>query len=102
MLTNQPVAIKFVSTRQSTCTFGIADYLFIQEPRKSDAPQLRDEFRSYRTLNSTRTYAFGCVLIISAHSGFVALFVLSLLYFAAHIFSWRSPSAPFRFGRSPQ
>ncbi len=25
-----------------------------QEPRKSDAPQLRDEFRSYRTLNGTR------------------------------------------------
>ncbi|EIN04824.1 kinase-like protein [Punctularia strigosozonata HHB-11173 SS5] len=33
-LTNQPVAIKF-------------------EPRKSDAPQLRDEYRSYRTLNGT-------------------------------------------------
>lgn len=32
--TNTPVAIKF-------------------EPRKSDAPQLRDEFRSYRTLNGT-------------------------------------------------
>lgn len=31
---NQPVAIKF-------------------EPRKSDAPQLRDEFRSYRTLSGT-------------------------------------------------
>ncbi|KAH7927910.1 kinase-like protein [Leucogyrophana mollusca] len=34
LLSNQPVAIKF-------------------EPRKSDAPQLRDEFRSYRTLNGT-------------------------------------------------
>ncbi|KAN0092794.1 Protein kinase-like domain containing protein [Tylopilus felleus] len=34
LLTNQPVAIKF-------------------EPRKSDAPQLRDEFRSYRALNGT-------------------------------------------------
>ncbi|KAI0058636.1 kinase-like protein [Artomyces pyxidatus] len=34
VLTNQPVAIKF-------------------EPRKSDAPQLRDEYRSYRTLNGT-------------------------------------------------
>jgi len=34
LLTNQPVAIKF-------------------EPRKSDAPQLRDEYRSYRTLNGT-------------------------------------------------
>ncbi|KAF5392369.1 hypothetical protein D9757_001461 [Collybiopsis confluens] len=33
-LSNTPVAIKF-------------------EPRKSDAPQLRDEFRSYRTLNGT-------------------------------------------------
>lgn len=34
MLSNQPVAIKF-------------------EPRKSDAPQLRDEYRSYKTLNGT-------------------------------------------------
>ncbi|KAI0267709.1 kinase-like protein [Gloeopeniophorella convolvens] len=34
LLTNLPVAIKF-------------------EPRKSDAPQLRDEYRSYRTLNGT-------------------------------------------------
>ncbi|KAJ7593406.1 kinase-like protein [Mycena floridula] len=34
MGTNTPVAIKF-------------------EPRKSDAPQLRDEYRSYRTLNGT-------------------------------------------------
>ncbi|KAJ6468393.1 kinase-like domain-containing protein [Mycena sanguinolenta] len=34
MLSNIPVAIKF-------------------EPRKSDAPQLRDEFRSYRTLTGT-------------------------------------------------
>ncbi|KZT02581.1 kinase-like protein [Laetiporus sulphureus 93-53] len=33
-LNNQPVAIKF-------------------EPRKSEAPQLRDEYRSYRTLNGT-------------------------------------------------
>ncbi|ETW82994.1 hypothetical protein HETIRDRAFT_383028, partial [Heterobasidion irregulare TC 32-1] len=33
-INNQPVAIKF-------------------EPRKSDAPQLRDEYRSYRTLNGT-------------------------------------------------
>jgi hypothetical protein len=29
-----------------------------QEPRKSDAPQLRDEFRSYRTLNGTRRFHF--------------------------------------------
>ncbi|KAF7312091.1 Kinase-like protein [Mycena indigotica] len=34
MVSNVPVAIKF-------------------EPRKSDAPQLRDEYRSYRTLNGT-------------------------------------------------
>ncbi|KAH9949960.1 kinase-like protein [Amylocystis lapponica] len=34
MLNSQPVAIKF-------------------EPRKSEAPQLRDEYRSYRTLNGT-------------------------------------------------
>jgi casein kinase 1 len=30
----------------------------VQEPRKSDAPQLRDEYRSYRTLNGTRTPLF--------------------------------------------
>ncbi|KAI0687653.1 kinase-like domain-containing protein, partial [Cytidiella melzeri] len=34
MMTTQPVAIKF-------------------EPRKAEAPQLRDEYRSYRTLNGT-------------------------------------------------
>ncbi|TCD62120.1 Palmitoylated plasma membrane-bound casein kinase [Steccherinum ochraceum] len=34
ILNSQPVAIKF-------------------EPRKSEAPQLRDEYRSYRTLNGT-------------------------------------------------
>ncbi|KAJ2917404.1 hypothetical protein MD484_g2989, partial [Candolleomyces efflorescens] len=34
LVSNTPVAIKF-------------------EPRKSDAPQLRDEFRSYRTMNGT-------------------------------------------------
>jgi casein kinase 1 len=42
--TNQSIAIKF-------------------EPRKSEAPQLRDEFRSYRTLNGTpgvpQVYYFG-------------------------------------------
>lgn len=42
--TSQPVAVKF-------------------EPRKSDAPQLRDEFRSYRTMNGTpgvpQVYYFG-------------------------------------------
>lgn len=42
--TNQSIAIKF-------------------EPRKSEAPQLRDEFRSYRTLNATagvpQVYYFG-------------------------------------------
>lgn len=31
---------------------------FSQEPRKSDAPQLRDEYRSYRTLNGTRKYFY--------------------------------------------
>jgi casein kinase 1 len=37
MLNNQTVAIKF-------------------EPRKSDAPQLRDEWRSYRMLAGSRTF----------------------------------------------
>jgi hypothetical protein len=28
----------------------------VQEPRKSDAPQLRDEYRSYRILSGCRAY----------------------------------------------
>ena len=57
LLTNQPVAIKFVS-----CRFPRGDNFFdlrafSKEPRKSDAPQLRDEFRSYRALNGTCVYA---------------------------------------------
>ncbi|KAJ8592663.1 hypothetical protein M405DRAFT_812376 [Rhizopogon salebrosus TDB-379] len=37
LFTTQPVAVKF-------------------EPRKSDVPRLRDEVRSYRTLNGTGMY----------------------------------------------
>ncbi|KAG8940745.1 casein kinase I, partial [Tulasnella sp. 408] len=54
LLNNQPVAIKFVSRVQSAGK---------NEPRKSDAPQLRDEYRSYRILNGCygvpQVYHFG-------------------------------------------
>ena len=54
LLTNQPVAIKFVSPSRTGCNFSAYALVVAKEPRKSDAPQLRDEFRSYRTLNGTR------------------------------------------------
>jgi casein kinase 1 len=53
MLSNTPVAIKFV--RATYVPYYLPFLIEPQEPRKSDAPQLRDEFRSYRTLNGTRT-----------------------------------------------
>ena len=42
------VAIKFV--RAFALSSSRLDSCVAQEPRKSDAPQLRDEYRSYRTL----------------------------------------------------
>jgi casein kinase 1 len=56
MLSNQPVAIKFVSPPLRLRILALTGHWALQEPRKSDAPQLRDEFRSYRTLNGTRTW----------------------------------------------
>ena len=53
MMTSQPVAIKFVSKHLAGLDEGDADELD-QEPRKAEEPQLRDEYRSYRTLNGTR------------------------------------------------
>lgn len=47
-----------------TLTTSLTDALGTQEPRKSDAPQLRDEFRSYRTLNGTRK-----LFVLGMHSG---------------------------------
>lgn len=52
MHTNTPVAIKFVCL--SLVRPGYPLSCIPQEPRKSEAPQLRDEFRSYRTLNGSR------------------------------------------------
>lgn len=39
----------------------------LQEPRKSDAPQLRDEFRSYRTLAGTRGFLVDVKFMTSAY-----------------------------------
>ena len=51
---NTPVAIKFVRFPFNTFKLEkLPSYCFHQEPRKSDAPQLKDEFRSYRTLSGT-------------------------------------------------
>lgn len=52
LLNNQQVAIKFV--RQSA-SLGSGKCLTLkQEPRKSDAPQLRDEYRTYKILVGCR------------------------------------------------
>lgn len=55
MLSNQPVAIKFVSQILYFHSSITQSFLAVQEPRKPPAPQLQNEFRSYRTLDGTRT-----------------------------------------------
>ncbi len=55
LLTTQPVAIKFVCYPYPD-SIPFSPLSVNQEPRKSDAPQLRDEYRSYRTLNGTRMF----------------------------------------------
>jgi casein kinase 1 len=57
LLNNQQVAIKFVSHTVSTCCScrGSSFGCDLQEPRKSDAPQLRDEYRTYKILVGCRT-----------------------------------------------
>jgi serine/threonine protein kinase len=80
LLNNQQVAIKFV--RQYLCLArelgnsssllcirvhhgGFHAWLttrpFLQEPRKSDAPQLRDEYRTYKILVGCREYIKVCL-----------------------------------------
>ena len=60
LLNSQQVAIKFVrhskhASVQRIPKTGKADrVLAIQEPRKSDAPQLRDEYRTYKILVGCR------------------------------------------------
>jgi casein kinase 1 len=75
LLNNQQVAIKFVRQHLHTtrnvpscishhlCKGGTSRFLslanmetFFQEPRKSDAPQLRDEYRTYKILVGCRQY----------------------------------------------
>lgn len=51
LLNNQQVAIKFV--RHTIILQGIGLHP-LQEPRKSDAPQLRDEYRTYKILVGCR------------------------------------------------
>ena len=64
LLNNQQVAIKFVgrSTYEKASIGRKAKYANIiyldQEPRKSDAPQLRDEYRTYKILVGCRKYCF--------------------------------------------
>ena len=49
LLNNQQVAIKFVRQCRKGLDINTQAY-GIQEPRKSDAPQLRDEYRTYKIL----------------------------------------------------
>ena len=57
LLNNQQVAIKFVCVpvpATSTRRFRFMEAKSAQEPRKSDAPQLRDEYRTYKILVGCR------------------------------------------------
>lgn len=61
LLNNQQVAIKFVSSprrnyRQEEGSILLTSFVLLQEPRKSDAPQLRDEYRTYKILVGYREY----------------------------------------------
>lgn len=53
LLNNQQVAIKFVRHRLSLAAMHCGTNRS-QEPRKSDAPQLRDEYRTYKILVGCR------------------------------------------------
>ena len=53
LLNNQQVAIKFVRLLRCLCS-GRSTNPVVQEPRKSDAPQLRDEYRTYKILVGCR------------------------------------------------
>ena len=54
LLNNQQVAIKFVRLRRIVNAASTSDR--VQEPRKSDAPQLRDEYRTYKILVGCRKH----------------------------------------------
>jgi casein kinase 1 len=54
LLNNQQVAIKFVSSLIPPVFRSHFVLIFAQEPRKSDAPQLRDEYRTYKILVGCR------------------------------------------------
>jgi casein kinase 1 len=54
LLNNQQVAIKFVRSPHRIGLQLHAASNTIQEPRKSDAPQLRDEYRTYKILVGCR------------------------------------------------
>jgi len=57
LLNNQNIAIKFVRASEVRVTIiSLADWRSIQEPRKSDAPQLRDEYRTYKILVGCSEY----------------------------------------------
>lgn len=55
LLNSQQVAIKFVCSIMSSETYS-AYWQGQQEPRKSDAPQLRDEYRTYKILVGCRKF----------------------------------------------
>lgn len=58
LLNNQQVAIKFVRNGLHTHTVPVKPRCLPhkQEPRKSDAPQLRDEYRTYKILVGCRKF----------------------------------------------
>lgn len=57
LLNNQQVAIKFVCSPSPSSRSSPPWLTRNQEPRKSDAPQLRDEYRTYKILVGCREYS---------------------------------------------
>ena len=54
LVNNQQVAIKFVRIATSVRAWVYRFLTVMQEPRKTDAPQLRDEYRTYKILVGCR------------------------------------------------
>jgi casein kinase 1 len=54
LLNSQQVAIKFVRLANTHDRTSVNGLMSVQEPRKSDAPQLRDEYRTYKILVGCR------------------------------------------------
>lgn len=59
---------------------SLSTHLQIQEPRKSDAPQLRDEYRTYKILAGCREYLSIELLLSFPHLDVVHISIFNMIY----------------------